>query len=253
MNRKKRNAPKPKRFCTTSSNDETLSQRNNDPQRKMRDAFTKIKMDLKKRQIANNLTQERQTSRTNSMDDFRRKKFTQTCRTDIMDDSRQQTTRVRSSSHLQTASLHTKQRDDTNSSLLLKRQMPNVQTPTSSQTATRQLNSPSDLQSKNDQSNTFDPNAHFTIGSQYSTMSNPQLLYEQYAQSDISLPTPQKRPLIHSTIPSHVQQQSPNNQSLQSDDITHTSLRRLDVNIPQCRTARASSTKVEELHLQTLM
>lgn len=88
MNREKRNAPKPKRFCTTSSSDETLSRGKDRPRFRMPDALMKIKMDLMKRtQVANNLIQERQTSKMDTVDDFRRKKFKQTSRTDMMDDS----------------------------------------------------------------------------------------------------------------------------------------------------------------------
>lgn len=280
MNRAKRNAPKPKRFCTTSSSDETMSQRKDRLEPRMGDALTKMKMDLNKRaKIANNLTQEYQTSTTNTVHDFKQTTIRQmktdiiddsghvsrrntsddlsryTSKIDTMDNSRQHTTRARSPSHLQTASLYAKQRDDMISSPSLKRQMLHVQTPTSSQ-VTRQLNS----WSKNNQthSNTFNPNAHPTTESQYSKMNKSQSFHKPCAQSEIPSLTPQKRPLIHSTIYSHTPpQQSLDCQSVQSDNITHT-LRKLDVNVQHCHTAGASSTRLnkegkEEQYLQTLM
>lgn len=136
-------------------------------------------------------------SRVDTLDDSSR----HTSTTDTMDDCSLQTTQVRSPFHLQTASLYTKECDDTNSSLLLRRQISHVQTPTSSQTVTRkQLNSQSDLQPPQyDQThtNTFDSNTHHTIESQYSST---------IITSYIQLSPPQKRPCIHCTIPSHAQQ-----------------------------------------------
>lgn len=169
MNREKRNVPKPKRFCTTSSsNDETLSRRKNRP--RIVDTLIKIKKDLRKQiQIGNNLAQKRQTSKIDSMNNFKRKNFKQTSTKDIVNDSRrhssetdmtddsghvsrsdplddppghtssmsttrigatrQHVTRIRSSSNLQTTSLNINQRNNANSSL--KRQLPQIQTPIS--------------------------------------------------------------------------------------------------------------------------
>lgn len=256
MNREKRSAPKPKRFCTSS--DETLSRRKNRP--RMVDALTKIKLDLTKRsKKTNNLAQVQLTSNINSIGNFKREKFRQTSKTDVINNSErrhsfgtditdnsghvskadtldrprhtsgtdkmgystQPATQVRSPSNFQTA-LDTSQRDDTNSSIFLKRQTPHVRTPTSSQTTTRHLNSQSDVQPPQyDQthSNTFNPNIHCTIESQHSPTIIPESFHEQYAQPCILLSPSQKRPRSHSMIPSH---------------------------------AQASSTKLEELHLQIL-
>lgn len=246
MNREKRNAPKPKRFCTTSSNDEILSQRKVCP--KMQHLFKKIKMELnKKPQPAYNEIRQ-QTIKPSSMENFGRKKLVQTSKIDIMENSgedssianslddssrhnfmldtmsnsRQQTTRVQSPSLLCT--------HHTPSSRLLNRYNP--QTQTSSQTG-RLLNFPSEqLQNDETQYSTYDQNSHLTI--------ETQSFHEENIQSDILLP--EERPHIHSIV-SQLNRQPPQSNK------THTPSGKLNVSHS---IAQVSSTRQEEQNL-TLM